>query len=258
MEFLLEITEKVISLFSKIIKGDVLEWNIVYLLKKLSFLIVVVIAILAHYSFEFAIGMEMPILSFKRIGEDALTILDSLVMTFILYTFARWFIHRPRIAEFIKGFDVENGVLVKQTLMDLYRLCFEVCLSVKVICDLLLFILDEWDLNLKSIIVYSFLIARGIIDLIGRIYQRNKILERYWNLNYTDYYDSEGELIPESNEIVYRNRIYNMHWEDGEWWLSTKKNPNFLCKEIKLSDAVMDVEGKIRVYKSKSPTRRRT
>lgn len=58
------------------------------------------------------------------------------------------------------------------------------------------------------------------------------------------FFDSDGKRIAEDDSVVYRNRIYEIYNNKGIWYLSD----SHIGRDIKLEDAVMDNEGKLRIY----------
>lgn len=58
------------------------------------------------------------------------------------------------------------------------------------------------------------------------------------------FFCSDGKRIAKDDSVVYRNKIYEIYNDKGTWYLSD----SHIGTDIKLEDAVMDNEGKIKVY----------
>ena len=75
------------------------------------------------------------------------------------------------------------------------------------------------------------------------LYQ-NENLSLLISYRYTDYFDSEGKRIAKKDKVIYRNKIYSLYKEEKNWYLVD----NNITEKIKLQEAVIDKEGKIKVY----------
>jgi len=76
------------------------------------------------------------------------------------------------------------------------------------------------------------------------LYRQNENLSLLISYRYTDYFDSEGKRIAKEDKVIYRNKIYSLYKEEKNWYLVD----NNITEKIKLQEAVIDKEGKIKVY----------
>ena len=75
-------------------------------------------------------------------------------------------------------------------------------------------------------------------------HRQNENLSLLISYRYTDYFDSEGKRIAKKDKVIYRNKIYSLYKEEKNWYLVD----NNITEKIKLQEAVIDKEGKIKVY----------
>ena len=82
-----------------------------------------------------------------------------------------------------------------------------------------------------------------LLTFIVKLYRQNENLSLLISYRYNDYFDSEGKRIAKEDKVIYRNKIYSLYKEEKEWYLVDKTT-----EKIKLQEAVIDKEGKIKVY----------
>ena len=92
--------------------------------------------------------------------------------------------------------------------------------------------------------VYAFVTIGALFRFISKLYKQNENRWYYNTIRYTNFFDSDGKRIAKDDSVVYRNKIYEIYNDKGTWYLSD----SHIGTDIKLEDAVMDNEGKIKVY----------
>lgn len=174
MENHTEVMDKGISAIRRMLEEDIPIWSISYLLRRLSVLVVTVIAILKLYSFEIYVEIETLVQPLKEIGDDALEFCVMMFLLPVLISSVRKVMQNTRIGKFISECDIDFDNIAGKTLKDLYRLVFEMFLSAKVCSDLLLCLCDEWLFNLVNGIIYGFVFIRGLYDVYTSTYEKNE------------------------------------------------------------------------------------
>ena len=96
----------------------------------------------------------------------------------------------------------------------------------------------------ENLWIYAFVAISALFRFIGKLYNQNENRWYYNTIRYTNFFDSDGKRIAKDDSVVYRNKIYEIYNDKGTWYLSDSR----IGADIKLEDAVMDNEGKIRVY----------
>ena len=96
----------------------------------------------------------------------------------------------------------------------------------------------------KNVFIYAFIIIGALCGFIEEIYVQNKNGGYYNTIRYTNFFDSDGKRIAQNDSVVYRNKIYELCKSEGIWYLQDFNK----LTDIKLENAVADMEGKIQVY----------
>lgn len=130
------------------------------------------------------------------------------------------------------------------TAEDTFEIIFHSTILLKTIQDILQCIKGNNVIQGANLWIYAFVAIGALFRFISKLYIQNS--NRWYSIcrDYTDFFDSDGKRIAENDRVVYRNRIYKLYNAKGTWYLSDYSTSS----DIKLEDAVMDNEGKIKVY----------
>ena len=122
------------------------------------------------------------------------------------------------------------------TFEDIVEIFFYSIVLLKLVQDILQCMKNENVMQGKNVFIYAFIIEK--------IYIQNKNCWYYNTIRYTNFFDSDGKRIAQNDSVVYRNKIYELCKSEGIWYLQDFNK----LTDIKLENAVADMEGKIQVY----------
>lgn len=228
---------------TQIVHGKDLAGKIVYLLKSLSVVAVCLIYIIeecglrALISYNIVFKIPQPICVF--LSKYIIGIIGAYVVFFLIFN------------TIIKYVVIEVKTRLKRdmfpawyTLQDISRTVFYSIILLKMSHDMLLCIQGTDVIYGGNLIVYIYIVLNVLIRFVGKVYLQNANDWYYHTIRYTEFFDLNGKRIAENDKVVYRNQIHNIYNDKGILWLE-----DYLGKRVtKLEDAVMDVDGQIKVY----------
>lgn len=230
---------------TQMVQGKDLVGKIVYLLKILSFVIVCLLYLMekcglkAMISFNanIEIGLSQEICDFLSIY------IFKIIGAYFIYFFILKSIIKIISVELKARWDKDIFPLW-YTVEDIFEIFFHSTILLKVVQETLQCIKGENVMQGESLLIYAFIVIGALFRFVSKIYMQNENRWYYNTIRYTDYFDSDGKRIAEEDRVVYRNKIYGLYNEKGTWYLLD----SHVGTDIKLENAVMDTEGKIKVY----------
>lgn len=227
------------------IKGEDLERDVRYVIKTVPFIGAVAIMFLEYFGLRSIVHTGIETEAFVRMSES---LIDECIMGFVVWMVYAMFDERlSYLVARIRNEKNEDYFPVKHTVEYVCELLFNVVLSIKIVGDLVVYVGNTECIGITNAIIYGCILIKGTWDYVCKIYVVNENRAYYRAIKYTDFWDCEGKRIPQDWKVVYRNRIYDLFCEDGKWWLSAG-DTRFMTNDVALEDAVMDKEGKLRVY----------
>lgn len=188
-----------------------------------------------------------------EIGVEAFVRMSESLNTECIAGFAVWLVYtmfNEKLSYLVASirYETHKGYFpVKQTLEHVCKLGFDIILMIKIASDFIVYIGSTECIGVTNRIIYFCVLIITAWNYMCRVYVANENRAYHRAIKYTDFWDCEGKRIPQDWKVVYRNRLYELFCEDGKWWLSAR-DKRFLTKDVALEDAVMDENGKIRVY----------
>ena len=148
---------------------------------------------------------------------------------------------KPTIINYIKEKD---WFPVWYTIDVIVEILFYSVINLKLIQDILLCLKGQNVIQDVNVYIYLFVIAVSLWNFVETIYIKNENRCESNKIKYTQYFDSNGNRIAVSDQVVYKNKIYKIYMVNGEWYLSDGNKK----EDIKLEEAVCDVSRRIKVY----------
>ena len=231
---------------TQMIQGNGSTGKIVYLLRVLSFVTVCLLYLLEKcglkamisYNADMGIGLPHEICDFLSMNN---------MFIIIGAYFSYFLICKPiikRIAVEMKTRWDKDIFPVWFTVEDTFEIFFHSTILLKIVQDIILCIKGNNVMHGENLWVYVFVVIGALFRFISKLYKQNENGWYYNTIRYTDFFDSDGKRIAKDDRVVYRNKIYKIYNDKGTWCLYDSN----IGTDIKLEDAVMDNEGKIRVY----------
>lgn len=230
---------------TQIIQGKDTAGKTVYLLKQFCFFAVCLLYLIEKCGFREVILSYVNIeITLPQIICDFLTI--YLYKIIILYI-AFYIIIKPLglvIISEIKSRIKKDTFPIWLTFEDIVEIFFYSIVLLKLVQDILQCMKNENVMQGKNVFIYAFIIIGALYRFIEKIYIQNKNCWYYNTIRYTNFFDSDGKRIAQNDSVVYRNKIYELCKSEGIWYLQDFNK----LTDIKLENAVADMEGKIQVY----------
>lgn len=231
---------------TQMIQGKDLSGKIVYLLKTISFVLVCLLYLMdkcglkamISYNVDMGIGLPREIRDFLSMHN-----MVRIIGTYFIYLL----VCKPIImiiAVKMKTRLDKDIFPVWLTVEDAFEIFFHSTILLKTVQDILQCIKGSNVMHRENLWIYAFVAISALLRFIGKVYRKNENRCYYNTIQYTNFFDSDGKRIAMDDSVVYRNKIYEIYNDKGTWYLSDFR----IGTDIKLEDAVMDNEGKIRVY----------
>lgn len=231
---------------TQMIQGKDSAGKIMYLLKTLSFVSVCLLYLMEKCGLKAMISYNADI----GIGLSK-EICDFLSMHNMFRIIGAYFIYFLVCKPIIKIIVVEMKTRwnkdifpVWLTAEDVFEIFFHSTILLKIVQDILQYIKGKKVMQSENLWIYAFVVIGALFRFISKLYMQNKNKWYYNTIRYTSFFDSDGKRIAKDDSVVYRNKIYEIYNDKGTWYLSD----SHMGTDIKLEDAVMDNEGKIKVY----------
>lgn len=138
----------------------------------------------------------------------------------------------------------KNIIPIWYTIDEIIKILLNIMILIELIQDVILGLNGEYAIQTRNIIIYFYITISVLFTFIVKLYRQNENLSLLISYRYTDYFDSEGKRIAKEDKVIYRNKIYSLYKEEKNWYLVD----NNITEKIKLQEAVIDKEGKIKVY----------
>lgn len=138
----------------------------------------------------------------------------------------------------------KNIIPIWYTIDEIIKILLNIMILIELIQDVILGLNGEYAIQTRNIIIYFYITISVLFTFIVKLYRQNEKLSLLISYRYTDYFDSEGKRIAKEDKVIYRNKIYSLYKEEKNWYLVD----NNITEKIKLQEAVIDKEGKIKVY----------
>lgn len=230
---------------TQIIQGKDSAGKIVYLLKTLSFVTVCLLYLMEKCGLKAMISpnanMEI------GLSQEICDFLSLYIFKIIGAYFSYFLVLKPIIkiisVELKTRWDKDIFPLW-YTAEDIFEIFFHSTILLKVVQDTLQCINGGSVMQDENLLIYAFIVIGALFRFISKVYMQNENRWYYNTIRYTDYFDSDGKRIAKEDRVVYRNKIYELYNEKGTWYLLD----SHVRTDIKLENAVMDTEGKIKVY----------
>ena len=220
--------------------------KIVYLLKTLSFVALCLLYLMDKCGFKTMISYNIDV----RIGlpqemRDFLSIhnMFRFICVYFIYLSLYKSIIRIIAVEIKTRWD-KDIFPVCLTAEDVFEIFFHSTILLKAVQDILQCLKGNNVMQGENLWIYVFVAIGALFRFVSKLYIQNENGWHYNTIRYTNFFDSDGKRIAEDDSVVYRNRIYEIYNNKGIWYLSD----SHIGRDIKLEDAVMDNEGKLRIY----------
>lgn len=231
---------------TQFVQGKDSAGKMVYLLKTLSFVAVCLLYLLEKCGVKAMISYNVNI--WIRLPQE---ICDFLSLYNLFRIIAIYFIYFLVCKPIIKIIAVEKTLRVEKaifpvwyTLEEVFEIFFHSTILLKIVQDILQCINGKDVMQGENLLIYAFVAIGALVRFISKLYMQNENRWHYNTIPYTDYFDSDGRRIAKGDRVVYRNKIYKLYNDEGTWYLLDSD----IRTDIKLENAVMDNEGKIKVY----------
>lgn len=230
---------------SKITGNVNAHWKIVGLLKRISIIFVCAIYLLEKCNFKSVLTNcdKIQILFPSELSNFLSSFTHIIIIIYILYSvIIRNFIYI--VLDEINYIKEKDWFPVWYTIDVIVEILFYSVINLKLIQDILLCLKGQNVIQDMNVYIYLFVIVASLWDFVETIYKKNKNRCEYNKIKYTKYFDSDGNRIAVSDQVVYKNKIYKIYMVNGEWYLSDINRK----EDIKLGEAICDVSGKLKVY----------
>lgn len=242
------ITSILEKLFMKSVEkmmGKNLEKGVWYVIKTVPFIGAAVLMFLEYFELRSIVHTGIEKETFVRMSES---LTDECIVGFVVWVVYAVFNERlSYLVARIRNEKNKDYFPVKHTVEHVCELLFSVVLSIKTVGDLVVYVGNAESVGVANVIIYGCVLVQGAWNYACRIYVVNENRAYCRAIKYTDFWDCEGKRIPQDWKVVYRNRLYDLFCEEGKWWLSAR-DTRFMTNDVALEDAVMDKDGKLRVY----------
>ena len=221
------------------------DWKIVGLLKRISIIFVCAIYLLEKFNFKSLLNNCDKIqVSFpSELGNFLSSFTHIIIIIYIFYSAVIKQIVNMVLIE--KNYTKEKDWFpVWDTMKVVIEILFYSVINLKLIQDILLCLKGQNVIQDVNVYIYLFVIAVSLWNFVETIYIKNENRCESNKIKYTKYFDSNGNRIAVSDQVVYKNKIYKIYMVNGEWYLSDINRK----EDIKLGEAVCDVSGKLKVY----------
>ena len=217
---------------SKITGNVNADWKIVGLLKKISIIFVCAIYLLEKCTFKSVLTNcdKIKILFLSELSN----FLSSVIIRNFIYI----------VLDEINYIKEKDWFPVWYTIDVIVEILFYSVINLKLIQDILLCLKGQNVIQDVNVYIYLFVIAVSLWNFVETIYIKNENRCESNKIKYTQYFDSNGNRIAVSDQVVYKNKIYKIYMVNGEWYLSDGNKK----EDIKLEEAVCDVSRRIKVY----------
>lgn len=220
--------------------------KIVYLLKKLSFVVLCLLYLIDKCGFRAIISCNIDVkIGLPQEMSDFLSIHNMLIFIGAYFIYFLLYIPIIRIiAVKIKTRWDKDIFPVCFTVEDVFEIFFWGTILLKTVQDFLQCLKGNNVMQGMNLWIYVFVAISASLRFISKLYIQNKNRWYHNTIRYTNFLDSDGKRIAKDDSVVYRNRNYEIYNNKGIWYLSD----SHIGRNIKLEDAVMDNEGKLRIY----------
>lgn len=231
---------------TQMIQGKDSAGKIVYLLKTLSFVDICLLYLMEKcglkamisYNADMGIGVPQEICDFLSMYN-----MFRIIGAYFIYFLVCKPIIKIIVVEMKTRWD-KDIFPVWLTVEDAFEIFFHSTILLKTVQDILQCIKGSNVMQGENLWVYAFVAIGALFRFISKLYKQNENRWYYNTIRYTNFFDSDGKRIAKDDSVVYRNKIYEIYNDKGTWYLSD----SYIGTDIKLEDAVMDDEGKIKVY----------
>lgn len=227
------------------IKGKDFAGKIVYLLKTLSLLSVCFLYLMEECGLKAIIISDVN--TEIRLPQGICDFLSLHMFNILVVYFVYFLILKPLIKMILVEIKVEcrkDMFSAWYTVEDIVEILLQITILLKIIYDILECIKGRYVMQRDSLLIYAFVVIGALLRFIKKVYIQNKNRRYYNRIPYTDYVDSDGKRIAEEDRVVYRNKIYKLYNWERTWYLKDFD----VVTDIKLENAVMDREGRLRVW----------
>ena len=221
-----DLADKIIYL-SKIL--SVIELCLIYIIEKCG------VRTLITYNIMFKVPQPICVFLSRYI--------ISIIIVYVVYFLLLDIFIRIIVVEVKVRFE-KDMFPIWYTLKDVLRAVFYSVLLLKMSHDMLLCVQGYDVIYGNNVIVYIYIMLYVLIRFVGKIHLHNKNAWYYSTITYTNFFDWDGKRIAEDDKVVYRNQIHRIYNNKGVWWVQDYSGKS----TTKLEDAVMDAEGKLKVY----------
>ena len=200
-----------------IVNGKNIAWKIIYMLQNISFIIICMICLVDKCKIRTIIPENIEF----GISQSVCDFLNKYIVICVIFYFGYLVILTP----IIKILYVKLNTEYNKNIIPIW------------------YTIGEYAIQTRNIIIYFYITISVLFTFIVKLYRQNEDLSLLISYRYTDYFDSEGKRIAKEDKVIYRNKIYSLYKEEKDWYLVDNTT-----EKIKLQEAVIDKEGKIKVY----------
>lgn len=224
----------------QMIQGKGAAGRMVYLLKTFSFAAVCLLYLIEKCGFksmisykdDMGIGLPQEICDFLSMKN-----IFRIVIIYLIWFFV-W--------NLIIQIKSQNRCIFSSvyTVEECFEIFFHSVILLKIVQDILQCLKGKTVMQGENLCIYFFVVISAVSRFMWKLYIQN---ENIWYSNsiwYTKFVDSDGKRISKEDYVVYRNKIYKIYNDQGTWYLFDSGRKT----NIKLEDAVIDNEGKLKVY----------
>ena len=229
----------------QLMQGKGLAGKITYLLKTLSFVFVCLIYLVEKCGIKSMIScnINMEIGLQQEVCDFLSLYIFKIIDTYFIYLLVLKLLIRIISVEIKTRWDKDIFPILL-TAEDIFEVCFHSIILLKVVQDISQCIRDKNVMQGENMLIYAFVVIGALFRFVSKLYIQNVSSWYYNTIQYTDYFDSDGKRIAKSDRVVYRNKIYELYNNKETWYLSDSHRET----NIKLEDAVVDNDGKLKVY----------
>ena len=222
-----------------IVNGKNIAWKIIYMLQNISFIIICMICLVDKCKIRTIIPNNIEF----GLSQSVCSFLNKYIIIFIAFYLGYLVILNPIIKILYVKLKTEynkNIIPIWYTIDEIIKILLNIMILIELIQDVILGLNGEYAIQTRNIIIYFYITISVLFTFIVKLYRQNENL----SLLISDYFDSEGKRIAKEDKVIYRNKIYSLYKEEKNWYLVD----NNITEKIKLQEAVIDKEGKIKVY----------
>jgi hypothetical protein len=226
-----------------IVNGKNIAWKIIYMLQNISFIIICMICLVDKCKIRTIIPENIEF----GLSQRVCNFLNKYIVICIIFYFGYLVILTPIIKILYVKLKTEynkNIIPIWYTIDEIIKILLNIMILIELIQDVILGLNGEYAIQTRNIIIYFYITISVLFTFKVKLYRQNENLSLLISYRYTDYFDSEGKRIAKEDKVIYRNKIYSLYKEEKNWYLVN----NNITEKIKLQEAVIDKEGKIKVY----------